>query len=181
MSAVSNIRRFLRLGALVLCVLIVSFVLLAINSGAPPRPRVTITFNGFTNQPDGSRLAMLALDNQGENSLWRDQYYTVTWTNSSGMATNLFVSLRTNVLIRPGQSEVVLVKPPSDPGPWFTLFSFYLVTNQFQRALGEIHEWMPSFPIRQSQRLEHLFTFIGPTISSASGTNRPEGDIRSAK
>lgn len=143
------------------------YVIASFQYGDPIPPRVSVALAAFTNDASGTRLALLRLQNQGGNSLRRQQFCTLTWTNSSGAMSNRFAPLSpTNYVLRAGQSEQILVSAPAEADVWTATFGFAVEPNSMQSLIRKLHDTV--FFFLESKRGDYLF--FGPEITV---TNTP--------
>jgi hypothetical protein len=136
---------------------------------------VSITDSGQTNSRSGKPMGLLTLRNDGPDSLIRQQYYTLYWTNSESKAAYSFVSLGTDAVLKPGGSETVAVDPPACVGKWCSSFGFRLQPGEVTRFIQETPVLRFLAPRDFGHRFEQDDSYVGPMIDGVSTMTKIPG------
>ncbi|MEY2427439.1 MAG: hypothetical protein QOJ40_324 [Verrucomicrobiota bacterium] len=88
--------------------------------------RVSVSFIGYTNDAKAGRLAMFAVTNHGDATIFRWDHYHPESQRQPGLLSTLYIGLYPGpkVLLAPEQSEVIAVPPPTNQGVWRAGFDF---------------------------------------------------------
>jgi len=97
---------------------IIAFFLL-ISRPPPPLP-IALAHTGYTNGPAGARLAAFTVTNRGRRPIEQGRSYWIESRGDPGHPTTIppFPGLPSATLLRPGESESVLVPVPVAAGEW---------------------------------------------------------------
>ena len=107
-------RTIIIVGLLFLIVMAV-IVALALSRPASALP-ITVSFLSYTNDTNGVRLAAFAVTNHSTATIRRLGIYCPEIQQQPGLRSTLH--LGANVILVPGQSEVIAVSPPTNSGAW---------------------------------------------------------------
>jgi hypothetical protein len=118
-------KRPLIVASLLLLAFAAAIVVLALAPPASPLS-VTVSFTGYTNDATAGRLAMFAVTNHGDATIFRWDHYHPESQRQPGLLSTLYIGLYpgVKVLLAPGQSEVIAVPPPTNEGVWRVGFDF---------------------------------------------------------
>jgi hypothetical protein len=112
--------------------IVISFLLIALAALivvlAPVRPAaplpVTVSFMGYTNDGNAGHLAMFAVTNHSDATIFRWGHYHPEAQRQPGLLAMLYIDpnktglAMPKVFLAPGQSEVIEVPPPTNQGVW---------------------------------------------------------------
>jgi hypothetical protein len=105
-------RKLIAIG-LILAALVATYGISFLVRGDGPLP-VTVSFTGFTNGTSGQRFAVFTLTNQSRLTIRRRSVYELRG-RSGQFSTRL---TKQEAHIPPGQSEVLLISPPTNYMSW---------------------------------------------------------------
>jgi hypothetical protein len=101
-------------------VVVAILALFLLTSRRPPPLPIALAHTGYTNGPAGARLAAFTVTNQGRKPIERGRFYWIESRSDPGHPTTIppFPHLPSATLLRPGQSESVLIPVPAASGEW---------------------------------------------------------------
>jgi len=149
-----------RKGIAILSVVLLLLACAVAITGLVLRPlemKVAVVFAGYTNDSRGTRLARLRVVNEGKVPVrWLRQYTVETKQQSRFYPDTRFLSR--NVLLVPGDSEVVAIPAITNQGAWRAAFLYFPCGWKMQVAdrMGQMHMNDPAWKMR-------LYRWVGPT------------------
>ena len=138
MALRTMLRRALIVASFLLIALAAVIAVLVPPRRASPLP-VTVSFMGYTNDATGARLALFAVTNHSDATIFRWDHYHPESQRQPGLLSTLYIGLYPGpkVFLAPGQSEVIAVAPPTNQGVWRVGFDFG--SDGWRRRLSD---WM---------------------------------------
>ena len=120
-------------------------------------PKLTVSFLAFTNNSSGASCCAFVLTNSASQSIYRISSYRITSPAGTDTITNAALSYDyADRVLRPGDSEVILIPTPISPKAWRACFDFWTYRGRIRsvaedfviatrRALGtkvqDVHHW----------------------------------------
>src|SRR2546423_15469067 len=92
-------------------------LVVVLEAGRPASAlRVSVSFMGYTNNAIAGRLAMFAVANQSDATIFRWDHYHPESQQQPGLLSTLYIgpSGSRKVLLAPRQSEVIAIRPPTN-------------------------------------------------------------------
>jgi hypothetical protein len=123
----------------------------------PREMKVAVLFAGYTNESRGTRLARLRVINEGNVTIRRLRMYILETKQQSRLYPDSRFLSR-NVLLDPGESEVVAIPAITNQGAWRAAFLCFPYGLKMQVAdrMGPMHMNDPAWKMR-------LYTWVSPT------------------
>ena len=87
---------------------------------APGRPNISISLRGYTNEPSGARLALIAVTNLGAATVY--VYHGCILQQSSTESCDW---IQWHSMLGSGASDIFTVLPPTNQSPWRLSFYVY--------------------------------------------------------
>jgi hypothetical protein len=99
--------------------------------------KLTVSFLGFTNDSSNASCAAFLLSNLGPQSVCRTSSYQIFSANGHDLIQNAPLSFDyMDRILRPGDSEKILVPKPVGAKPWRAGFDYYL----YRGRIGSVAE-----------------------------------------
>jgi len=126
-----------------LCALVIGLVIIVLGVRAPVGNATAVsgTFQYYSNDASGSRVAVFKISNHSQLPIRREYYYELHVRSGSGWTNQPTVYLpgrKAGPVVRPNESETFSIKPPAVGNRWRLCFPYEEHESWLRRTLRRL-------------------------------------------